>query len=464
MLALPQARRVRSRATALAAGVVLAIGGVSCGVLSSSNDCTERANCEGDSGFDAAGPGDVGAETGPDLDGADANPEEQDAPVAEDVVDAADGADGPRDALGDADGRAGDAPGDSLPERDVASEDAPIADAPVVDACIEGGVEDCTNGIDDNCDGKIDCADPQCGAYTCAAPVPSTGGWAGPVALWQGAPTATAPACPALYSSPQGGNAGLVAPAATCGNGSCTATGQVCSLPGSFHMDQQCQQNPACASVTPATDGSCTNVPSNVCGTQGSFNLGTTGPTATGGSCVQVPGTVSKAPVSWTNAVQTCAYAGRVDIGGGCPAASQQCVQKPNPSGANPFHTTLCIFTTATPTPATCPAGYASTAAPTVFYTGTPMDTRGCTLPSCGSAPSQGTCSGTIAVFGGGNCSATMATYTLGTSCLMSYNLGANPASVRASYTVTPGSCSVTAQAAPTGTVTPVGPVAVCCM
>src|ERR1700678_3969885 len=50
-----------------------------------------------------------------------------------------------------------------------------------VDAgCVKGAIEDCTNGMDDNCDGLVDCADPECsgdgGAYSCTA-LPTEMGW-----------------------------------------------------------------------------------------------------------------------------------------------------------------------------------------------------------------------------------------------------------------------------------------------
>lgn len=55
-------------------------------------------------------------------------------------------------------------------------------------------MEDCTNGVDDNCDGKIDCEDPQCAVqgYACVAAAPS--GWT----VVDFTPS-TQPACPAGY-------------------------------------------------------------------------------------------------------------------------------------------------------------------------------------------------------------------------------------------------------------------------
>jgi len=54
--------------------------------------------------------------------------------------------------------------------------------------------ENCTNGIDDDGNGHIDCDDPGCKSVVkCVEPVPT--GWLGPVAIWQGAGGDTPPDC-----------------------------------------------------------------------------------------------------------------------------------------------------------------------------------------------------------------------------------------------------------------------------
>ncbi|HZU83091.1 MAG TPA: hypothetical protein VE987_09255 [Polyangiaceae bacterium] len=446
---------VRASLAAVAACAALALAVQSCGVMSSSTDCAERANCPGPDGTSGAdvgpGPEASNAETGgDDVTGDDGAGEAAlDGPVADAPGggDVEAGADGGRDVAGDV-------------PRDVVAEEA----APPPDVCVDSGAEDCTNGVDDNCDGLVDCADPQCGAYGCAAPVPG-GGWNGPVAFWQATNPVTVPSCPANYVSPVTGSEGLNAPPATCGNGTCAASGQTCSLTGVFHPDQACN-NTACASVSPATDGSCTTVPANSCGTGGSFTVGTTAPAATGGSCSPQAGSVTKPAISWAMSAQMCSYGGPADSPGGCTVAGQQCVAKPNPTGGNAFGATFCVYSLANPAPAACPTGYTRTAAPTVFFDmGAVNDTRGCSLPSCGASPTSGSCSGTITLFGGAGCSGSNATYTLGTACGPYMNLTPlDPSSVQAHYTVTPGTCSVTAQPSPTGMVSPTTPVSICCM
>ena len=57
--------------------------------------------------------------------------------------------------------------------------------------------EDCTNGKDDDGDGKIDCADPDCADYRCTPKVPA--GWEGPGVFYIGG-TETPPPCGSDWS------------------------------------------------------------------------------------------------------------------------------------------------------------------------------------------------------------------------------------------------------------------------
>ncbi len=59
-----------------------------------------------------------------------------------------------------------------------------------------GSRENCTNGVDDDFDTKIDCADPDCSpAFTCVPELPA--GWDGPIALSQAKAGAAPPRCDA---------------------------------------------------------------------------------------------------------------------------------------------------------------------------------------------------------------------------------------------------------------------------
>src|SRR6187551_1563724 len=56
-----------------------------------------------------------------------------------------------------------------------------------------GSVENCTNGLDDDRDGSVDCADDDCVVgFTCAPPTPGSG-WVGPLSIWSG--SGLPPAC-----------------------------------------------------------------------------------------------------------------------------------------------------------------------------------------------------------------------------------------------------------------------------
>jgi hypothetical protein len=331
---------------------------------------------------------------------------------------------------------------------DVASSDGPAV------GCIFSGPENCTNGIDDDCNGKTDCEDPACGAYTCAPAVPS--GWFGLVALWEAPAGSSAPSCPLHYQNLMDAKAGPSASSATC-SCSCSASGQVCSATGVLHADQTCL-NSACATVVPASSGACTSVPSNLCGSGGSFNLAGAA-TPSGGTCTpHVAPTIP--PLSWMTSARLCSYTGPLDRPGGCPGASGQCVAAPG----SPYGSTMCIYSSADPPPTSCPAGF-DAKPPTVLYSGD-TDTRGCGSCTCSSAPTGASCSGTIELYGGGGCTggAGSVSYGLGTTCGAYMGLNPVPGSVRAIYTLTGGSCSVQAAPQPIGSVTPTSPTTVCCM
>ncbi|MEJ7732155.1 MAG: hypothetical protein WKG00_23470 [Polyangiaceae bacterium] len=70
--------------------------------------------------------------------------------------------------------------------------------------------EECGNGVDDDGDDQIDCADGECTDFTCAPGVPD--GWRGYFAVYAG-PTAGAPGCPASYPADDYvGNRSILAP------------------------------------------------------------------------------------------------------------------------------------------------------------------------------------------------------------------------------------------------------------
>jgi hypothetical protein len=433
---IPTASRGLGIVAALSCSLVLP----ACGVISSSSDCTQRATCTDDDG--AADAADETTDDGMAETGADATNEVGDEADASD--DTTEGAvpDGATDGGGE----------EAL--KDVGSEEAPP-----IDAC--GGPENCTNGIDDNCDGKIDCADPQCAAYACVPPVPA--GWTGPVAWWQAANPSTAPACPGQYGTPINVSSGLGALPPTCGACSCSVSTQpTCAATGTFHVDQMCQS--PCQTATTvilASTGTCTMVATNTCGSGGSFSLAPSLPTPTGGACKANPGTKTVSPPTWALGGRVCPYAGANDSGG-CPV-TDSCVAIPGGS----YGRDLCVYSTKQPAPTSCPPGYnTNTAFPQTFYQSV-TDTRDCTACGCASTPSAGTCSGSVSIYGStaNGCSGTVAaTVAFGAGCTMYSGAGLSPGWVQATYAVNGAACGVTGQPTQTGSAMSSQPITVCCM
>jgi hypothetical protein len=123
----------------------------------------------------------------------------------------------------------------------------------------------CFDGLDDNRDGRPDCADPTCGAIAgCVAPLPV--GWAGYAAVYDDA-AASAPTCANPFTTDLGpGHDGLSAPAATCSactcgvpsGGACANSGGAATVPAVTWRNV----GVACASSVAAAIG-CTGA--NVC-------------------------------------------------------------------------------------------------------------------------------------------------------------------------------------------------------
>ncbi len=120
----------------------------------------------------------------------------------QDLHETADAGVGPSDggADGDATVSPGDASGDASADAsgDVRAETAPPEAGP--DGC--GSVEICTDGIDNDCNGLVDCADPACSpGFACVPIWPS--GFTAPVALFDGfadgGPAPVPPPCVSPY-------------------------------------------------------------------------------------------------------------------------------------------------------------------------------------------------------------------------------------------------------------------------
>jgi hypothetical protein len=331
---------------------------------------------------------------------------------------------------------------------DVRPDTFVVPDGPVPDGACNGNAEDCQNGVDDNCNNLIDCADPVCqnAGYTCAAAPPN--GWTGPVAFWE-AMNMMPPACSGNYNSVSvDTNSGLSAQPAQCG---CS-----CGFP----------QNQTCPSATGAVydgNGSCAipcsgnfNVPTN----NGCVNFGcspSSGFTsalvpkfaASGGTC-SANGSSTVPPATWTNNARTCAY-GVATEQGGC-MANNVCVGAAPNSFAGP-----CVVQAGD---LACPQSYPNKH---LEYGGV-SDSRGCTQCTCGLTP--GTCTGSVIFYAGMNCGGNVTgVFALGGPCSTVTGGGLNPISagtVNGGYTVQGGSCNSNGSS-PQGSATPAMPSTICC-
>jgi hypothetical protein len=251
-------------------------------------------------------------------------------------------------------------------------------------------VEDCTNGIDDDGDGAIDCADPDCQVLFQCAPAVPPGGWVGPLSLWQGTGTETPPDCGDSGGFPTevgAGGVGLTGADPSCPACSCNAPiGVSCAIGSATFF----------AAASCVTQGGTLNVPANICQPFVTLSFDpasvrwATAP-ASGGACIpKQTGNPSIPPAQW--ATQMLACGDGATAGAGCGAGV--CVPRPAP----PFDDALCVYQAGD---VPCPPGPYSLR--TLFYT-TAGDTRDCSACDCG-APTGTTCAGTVKLYTDTACS-----------------------------------------------------------
>jgi hypothetical protein len=265
--------------------------------------------------------------------------------------------------------------------------------------CVNGScqtlVENCQNGVDDDEDSLVDCADPSCTAFTCAT---TPLGWTGPVALWSGTAGA-APNCPGAYpSNVLEAHDNLVVPAYTCPTCTCSPQNAQC-IPLQFWYDT----TTTCSSSTAwwvDVDPSGTCIPLFLGGSSTARSSQLVPPAShdpepitsyASGNCVPNQAAPQFPGASWATDVLACGAS--ATPGGGCGAGA--CMPKPTA----PFNTKLCIFRQGINA---CPGSYPnempSTQNPQYYATYT--DNRTCSQCSCG-AP---TCGGTVRTFTDTSC------------------------------------------------------------
>jgi hypothetical protein len=270
-----------------------------------------------------------------------------------------------------------------------AAEAGPTPDAPADvirgDGCAAMET-DCLDGIDDDCNGLTDCADPACAAGYACVPTPSPASGFSGFGIY--APTRTSP-CPAAYPASADAYEGLVYLPATCTACSCLAAGGSCGT-----ATMTCNNGGSCDAdggvSTPigegcsAEDGGITLGPASAC----SVSV-----PATAGSCSATGGVSAADPVTFDLLSRVCAAT--KGPGGGC-AMGSSCVAKP----ATGFHG-ACVLK-ATDSSALCPAGYLN-AHVTMPDGGSFTDTRSCTACSC-TGPAGAACEGAVSLYPSSGC------------------------------------------------------------
>lgn len=278
---------------------------------------------------------------------------------------------------------------------DITFEDNPDAgggrDALADGRCVASGPERCDDGIDNDCNGLADCADPACQpTHQCVDPAPA--GWD----LVAFAPDAR-PACPTGYGASSDVKSVLGSGAGTCSCACTPTTGSCTPISVTVSDAAGCGGTTSTASNI-APNASCTKLPTNV----------------------TVPN-VNNPPSKLTFGAAPSACAGSVTLAGGSLAQGRACAT-PAAKGTGCQGSQVCV-----PKPTgfagLCVSKTGATACPAGAYTqqrtaGTDLsnDGRGCGACTCETKP----CAGTITLFGEADCTTGGAKKTsgpIGTTC-----------------------------------------------
>lgn len=307
--------------------------------------------------------------------------------------------------------------------------------------CVMATLEICLDGIDNDVDGAIDCADADCTVGFACETIPD--GWS---PAWteqgMGSPPAAIPCGngvmpETLFTGPAG--------PAECSNCTCQAlTGTTCNAAQllCFVSSQSCGTNQQDWTDS-FTNGNCAKPNISLAMTL-SCRLGNAASVNEPGSCVPSTSDFPNKDM-WTGWVQSCA----IDTSTAGCAASSVCVPKPTPTQS------LCIRKDGQ---IMCPAGWTAVEA---YAGGT--DDRSCGACSCSANP---TCTGgTYQVFDSNNCDANGGnpiTVDSATCRNVSGQLDFGSWSIQKNPPTAGGSCSPQG-GAPTGAVMPTGQVTFCC-
>jgi len=318
--------------------------------------------------------------------------------------------------------------GDGATAGDAAGKgDAPAAG----DVCAP--TEDCTNGVDDDCNGLADCADPSCtmAGFACtAAAIPT--GWS--LVAYS---ATTRPVCPALYGAEQAIVSDPAGAPDACGC-VCSGSSAVCAGTASYSGYPNACATGATSVNLAVNNGACGAVGTTV--TAGDYYQLYFASTASAqqGTCSGA-GKITSAPAPTFSAGATCAAPAQ--LGGGCSAG----VCAP-PTGS--------VF-------AACVAHSGNVACPTFGFTqqvlastGSPgyVDMRACGACPCATSLTCGTVSN-VALFDNATC-AGGAAYNINTGCQLAGG-GAGIGSYEVAYAVSgDATCQPTGSSNPAGSVT----------
>ena len=309
--------------------------------------------------------------------------------------------------------------------------------------------EICNNGIDDNCNGLIDCADPGCKSWTCTpASVPA--GWS----LVEYVPNSQPSTCSPGYGSPTNVFEGPSGAAATCGC-TCNVTTAGSCESGNFMVTTN-GASPTCGGVpvtSPANGGACSPATVNYTPQMNNPMMQVDPAAYAPGSCTPDP-TQSVPAIKYAAQGTVCADTN--GAGTGC-AAGGVCAPAATGGGF-----ALCIEASGTQT---CPAGFTKqhligTAS------GNVTDTRGCSACTCAGATAQ--CqSATLTLFTSSSCTGAGAAVQADDTCRnfpTPSGGGANPTYVAYEYTAAvQGESCPPSSVSPNGAVTFTPASTVCC-
>jgi hypothetical protein len=284
--------------------------------------------------------------------------------------------------------------------------------------------ENCFNGIDDDCDGHIDCDDSDCASIAVCVPAVtgpfSVGTTLDPVSL-----------CPQSYSSLEVVMSGLSAAASNCSTGcSCGVTCQV--QLGSFNTVADCNSD------NTDNESGFSVVYDTMCNSWSSWNATLVVPTIFTPTTCTLSGTPVLPMTSWAASERFCAA---ISHGGGC-GTTKICV--PVTPGPN------CEIAAGTQT---CDTGYNAVSGP--WYTGKD-DQRMCQC-SCGGL--TGSCGSNIALHTDNNCNSTATTFAANArycSATGPFHSG--------KIEITPPTCNAPTYLPETGTLMGTGLQTLCCV